>query len=240
MEFVEDLRIYLRRWLGIAKFQKRTLSRLTRLEDKYSMLEEAVAISQEDLDRLNAATSRIAARVNSLLDQIDALGTGNDDAVRAEQQLADVQAASSQLRPVLDQLEALGADATNVVPEPTPDQVPVEPGPDVAPVENPGPPSGSDPVFTPGDGTVVTDPGTAPGVSPDAPLEADPGTPTPGSPDGDVVFNPDGTAPGETTTEPAPAGDGSVVTAPEEQVSGTGGGETVPGPSGDEAAPTER
>ena len=238
MEFVEDLRIYLRRWLGIAKFQKTTRERLADLERRHTSLEETVAISQEDLDRLNAATSRIAARVTSLLDQVDALGSGNDDQVR--QQLADVQAASSQLRPVLEQLEARGADATNVVPEPTPEQVPVEPGPDVAPVENAG--------ETPGDGGIVeTDPGAAPGatpgdgiVTPDSPLEAAPGEPTPGSPDGDVVFNPDGTAPGEVTTEPAPAGPGDVVTAPEEPVSGTGGGETVPGPSGDAASPTER
>lgn len=231
MELVEDLRLYLRRWLGITQFQKKTRDRLATLEEK-------VAISQEDLDRLNAATSRIAARVNSLLDQVDALGSGNDDAVRQEQQLADVQAASSQLRPVLEQLEALGADASNVVPEPTPEQVPVEPGPDVAPVENAG--------EVPADGgTVVTDPGAAPGQSPADPTTAPdtlpeqvaPGEPTPGSPDGDVTFNEDGTVPGETVV-----GDDGVVTTPEEAapVSDTGSGETIPGPSGDEAAPSER
>jgi hypothetical protein len=127
MEFAEDARKLLRRWLGIAAIQRQVRD-----------LETDVAISKEDLDRLNAATSRIAARVGSLLDQIAQLGTGNDDDVRSAQQLADVQAASEDLRPVIEQLEALGADAQQPVPEPTPEQVPVEPGPDVPPVQNGG------------------------------------------------------------------------------------------------------
>lgn len=96
-----------------------------------------MAISTADLERLNAATSRIATRVAALLDQIEVLGTGNDDEVRAQAQLDAVLQSSAELRPVIDQLEALGADASTPVPDPTdPGQVPVEPGTDVPPVEN--------------------------------------------------------------------------------------------------------
>ncbi|MFA7264912.1 MAG: hypothetical protein WC054_01130 [Candidatus Nanopelagicales bacterium] len=126
-ELIEKVRKLIRRWLGIAAIQRQVRD-----------LEGQVAVSSADLERLNAATSRIAARVNSLLDQIDVLGTGNDDEVRAQAQLDAVLESSAQLRPVLEQLEALGADATNPVPEPEPEQVPVEPGPDVPPVENAG------------------------------------------------------------------------------------------------------
>lgn len=125
MEIVENLRKRLRRWLGIAAIQRQVRD-----------LEDGMAISSADLERLNAATSRIAARVASLLDQIDELGTGNDDEVRAQAQQESIQQASADLRPVIEQLEALGADAATVVPEPAPEQVPVEPGPDVTPVEN--------------------------------------------------------------------------------------------------------
>jgi hypothetical protein len=119
------LRKRLRRWLGIAAIQRQ-------IRD----LEGKVAISSADLERLNAATSRIAARVSSLLDIIDGLGTGNDDEVRAATRQEEILQASADLRPVIEQLEALGASATEPVPTPAPDQVPVEPGPDVAPVED--------------------------------------------------------------------------------------------------------
>ena len=215
MELLDDLRIRARRWLGISQLSKSTRVRIDALEAK-------VAVSQEDLARLNAATSRIAARVNSLLDQVDALGSGNDDQVRQAQQVADIQTASEQLRPVLEQLEALGADAQNPVPAPTPEQVPVEPGPDVAPVENTG-----------GEGTVVTDPASAPGApagdtttAPDAP-----------NPDGDVRFDESGIAIGggdQVATE-----DGNLTTLPTDgSTVGEGAGASQPGPSGDDANPT--
>lgn len=126
MEIAEDIRRKLRRWLGIAAIQRQ-------LRD----LEDRMTVSDEDLARINAATSRIAAKVAALLDKIDELGTGNDDEVRAAQKLEDTQTASNELRPLIEQLEGLGADAQTPVPDPGDGQVPVEPGPDVPPVENP-------------------------------------------------------------------------------------------------------
>jgi hypothetical protein len=126
VEIAEDIRRKLRRWLGIAAIQRQ-------LRD----LEGRVTVSAEDLERLNAATSRIAAKVAALLDKIDELGTGNDDDVRAQQKLEDAQQASVELRPLIEQLETLGADAQQPVPDPGDGQVPVDPGPDVPPVENP-------------------------------------------------------------------------------------------------------
>jgi hypothetical protein len=220
---LDDLRIRLRRWLGVIELTKahNQLTKSTRA--KFTKLEEQMAISTDDVARLNAATSRIAARVQSLLDQVDSLGTGNDDQVRQAQQVADIQAASEQLRPVLEQLEALGADATNVVPAPTPEQVPVEPGPDVAPVENGG-----------GDGTVVTDPAPTPG-SPAGDIVTAPDA-TPANPDGDVVFDESGLAVG---TQPVQTDQGTVTTLPSDGTTvGEGAGASQPGPSGDEANPT--
>jgi hypothetical protein len=161
--FLGSLRKALRRWLGIAAIQRQVRD-----------LENMMAISSEDLERLNAATSRIAARVASLLDQIDALGTGNDDEVRAAQKAADIQQASADLRPLIEQLEGLGADAAEPVPTPEPEQVPVEPGPDVTPVEN------LPEAETPTEGTVV-EPGeaTPPGESTDnAPVDSPSGAPS--------------------------------------------------------------
>lgn len=235
MELLDDLRIRIRRWLGVSQFQKSTRNRLMDLEKN-------MAVSQEDIERLNAATSRIASRVASLLDQIDALGSGNDDVVRSEQQLADVAQASADLRPVIEQLEALGADASNVVPEPTPEQVPVEPGPDVAPVENAG---GA------GDGTVVTDPAPAPGESPADTVTApdtDPAAPA-GNLDGDVAFDDSGLAvDGDVVVEPVDggavpttdaSGDAVAPGAPTDgTVVGEGASASQPGPSGDDATVT--
>jgi hypothetical protein len=130
------LRKRLRRWLGIAAIQRQVRDLENAHKALKSDLEAGMAVTTADLERLNAATSRIAARVASLLDQIDQLGTGNDDEVRAQAMQEALLQSSSELRPVIEQLEALGADATNVVPEPSTDQVPVAPGGDVAPVEN--------------------------------------------------------------------------------------------------------
>lgn len=116
------LRKWIRRWLGIAAIQRQ----IRDLEGQMGSIPE--------IDRLNAATTRIAARFSELLDRIDELGTGNDDEVRAAARAEALQQASVELRPLVEQLETLGADAAQPVPEPTPEQVPVEPGPDVAPV----------------------------------------------------------------------------------------------------------
>lgn len=193
MGLMDDFRIWVRQWLGVTGIsQSQQLS-----QDRINTLEEQMAVSQEDLDRINAATSRIAARVSSLLDIIDTLGTGNDDAVRAQAQQDAVLQASADLRPVIEQLESLGADASNVVPEPTAEQVPVEPGPDVAPVEN----AGTDPV-TPAD---ASSPGDASAPA-DAPASGD--APT---------FDESGIAVGESdpapaaTLDPAQPTDGTVV-----------------------------
>lgn len=160
----------LRRWLGIAAIQRQVRDLEIAQKTLRSDLEAGMALNKEDVERLNAATSRIAARFASLLDTIDQLGTGNDDEVRAQAKLEAAQEASTELRPLVEQLEALGADATQIVPEPTPEQVPVAPGPDVAPVENlPGAPSEtvggeSQPGPTqPGD-VVTPDPALSPGA----------------------------------------------------------------------------
>ncbi len=200
-EFVSGfVRKRLRRWLGIAAIQRQ----IRDLEEKSKM-----AVSKEDLERLNAATSRIAARVASLLDQIEALGTGNDDAVRQTAQLEAIQQASTDLRPVIEQMEALAADASEVVPEPTGEQVPVEPGPDVAPVEN------------------VNEP-----TVPEAPTAPEPEAPAAPEPEAVISIPIE-----EATVEEVPAGESitvdapveepiTVITAPVESVSGPEDGDT--------------
>lgn len=214
MELLDDLRLKVRRWLGVSQFQKSTRNRLDTLEDK-------VAVSQADLERLNAATSRIAARVSALLDQIDQLGTGNDDEVRAQALQDAVLQSSADLRPVIEQLEGLGADASNPVPAPAPEQVPVEPGPDVAPVEN---------GEAAAPGQVVTDPAPAPGA---------PAGDTTTTPDGGTQFDPSGIAVGEGTEVQTDAG--AVTTTPDDgTVVGDGAAASQPGPSGDDASPTQR
>ena len=181
MEIAEDIRRKLRRWLGIASIQRQVRD-----------LEGRVTISAEDLERINAATSRIAAKVAALLDKIDELGTGNDDEVRAQALLEATQQASTELRPLIEQLESLGADAQQPVPDPGDGQVPVEPGPDVPPVENPDD-GGLDP--GPGDG------------SSDDPIADEP-DPTQTTPD-DTIPATDGGQGGTSQPGPTDEGDGS-------------------------------
>lgn len=194
MEYLGVLRKRLRRWLGIAAIQRQ-------IRD----LEGKMAISSADLERLNAATSRIGARLASLLDQIDALGTGNDDAVRAQAQQESIQQASADLRPLIEQLEALAADATEVVPEPAPEQVPVEPGPDVAPVENL--PEADAPADAPAEAPVAPTEEAPAAPTEEAQAPTAPTAPTDGT-EGTVVTDP-APAPGNTDTS-------SVADAPSE------------------------
>lgn len=186
-EVGSTVRKRLRRWLGIAAIQRQVRDLEIAHASLKSDLEAGMAITAADIERMNAATSRIAARIATLLDQIDQLGTGNDDEVRAQARVEALQESSAQLRPLLEQLEALGADATNVVPEPGQDQVPVAPGGDVAPVENlatvdtpaqdtPAPAPAQDETATPGPGVstenpVVQDPGAVDTVNPVTPPE---------------------------------------------------------------------
>lgn len=155
---LDVVRRRLRLWLGIF-----ALSRRVRNLEEWR---DTMALTREDIERLQAVTSRIAARVASLLDKIDELGTGNDDEVRAAAKLEAAQEASAELRPFVDQLEALGSDATNPIPEPAPDQAPVEPGPDVTPPENldtvtePAPDAGDQGTSQPGPGEPVVTEGT--------------------------------------------------------------------------------
>jgi hypothetical protein len=187
VEIAEDIRRKLRRWLGIAAIQRQ-------LRD----LEGRVTVSAEDLERINAATSRIAAKVAALLDKIDELGTGNDDEVRAQAQLEATQQASAELRPLIDQLETLGADAAQPVPDPGDGQVPVEPGPDVPPVENP-----DDGGLNPGTGD-----GSAGDPIADEPVVVGEPDPTQTTPD-DTIPATEGGQGGTSQPGPTDEGDGS-------------------------------
>lgn len=187
-EYSGRLRKALRRWLGIAAMQRQ-------IRD----LEGLMAVLPE-VERLNAVTTRLAGRFSDLLDQIDALGTGNDDEVRAAAKAEALAQAGAELRPLIDQLDSLGADATAPVPEPAPGQVPVEPGPDVAPVAN------TDEAAAAGDGGVPQSE-SQPGVPEAAGTVAEvPGTQIP---EGDV-----------TPSSEVPEAQGDVAT---DEVPGTNG-----------------
>jgi hypothetical protein len=83
-------------------------------------METRMAEDREMIDRLNTAGSKLAAKLAALLDRVAQL----DDEVAA-----DAKADAEALRPAVEFLEQLGADASTPVPDVDP--VPSEPDPQV-------------------------------------------------------------------------------------------------------------
>lgn len=96
---------------------------------RMAILEAQVAADTEMIARLNAATSKVAAKLTALLDKVAQL---DSDAA------ADAQADAEALRPAVEFLENLGVDGQDPVPseDPVPsDPTPVDGG-DIVPPDN--------------------------------------------------------------------------------------------------------
>ncbi len=113
---------------ALARLTARVLAPWTQHPTQLTPLEAPVAADTEMIARLNAAPPKVAAKLASLLDKVDAL----DSSIAA-----DAQADADALRPSVEFLENLGADESTPVPseDPVPsDPTPVDPEP--APADN--------------------------------------------------------------------------------------------------------
>lgn len=119
---------------------------VAQLQDRQYELENKLAtVDQEMRDRLDAASSRVAARLDTLIDKVSRLEADQQGAVDAAL-LADAQADADALRPSVEYLERLGGSDSEIVPETDPipsensgvEGAPVVEGPSpIAPSEGP-------------------------------------------------------------------------------------------------------